>query len=107
MVYEGYQLIRIAAANGVCRATIDNPPINLLDVPLLNEIDRLTREVAADDEVRVLIVDSADPEIFIAHADVGLILDLPADDIGLHDELSLFHAVTEQLRTLPKATIAV
>jgi enoyl-CoA hydratase/carnithine racemase len=111
MVYEGYQLMRVAAADGICRATIDNPPINLLDVPLLNEIDRLAREVAADDAVRVLIIDSADPEMFIAHADVGLILDLPAcktgDDIGLHDELSFFHAVTERVRTLPKATIAV
>lgn len=107
MVYEGYQLIRVAAANGVCRATIDNPPINLLDVPLLNEIDRLTRGVAADDEVRVLIVDSADPEFFIAHADVGLILDLPADDVALHDELTPFHSTMELFRTLPKATIAV
>ena len=107
MVYEGYQLIRVAAANGICRATIDNPPINLLDVPLLHEFDRLACEVAADDEARVLIVDSADPEMFIAHADVGLILDLPADDVGLHDELSLFHATTELIRGLPKATIAL
>ncbi|MEE6135594.1 enoyl-CoA hydratase/isomerase family protein [Mycobacterium sp. 050128] len=111
MGYQGYQLIRVAAADGICRATIDNPPINLLDVPLLNEFDRLAREVAADDEVRVLIVDSADPEVFIAHADVGLILDLPAhktgEDVGLHDELTQFHAMTELIRTLPKATIAV
>jgi enoyl-CoA hydratase/carnithine racemase len=67
MVYKDYQLIRIAVTEGICRATIDHPPINLLDVELINEIDRLTREVAADDEVRVLIVDSADPEFFIAH----------------------------------------
>jgi enoyl-CoA hydratase/carnithine racemase len=107
MVYEGYQLIRIAAADGVCRATIDNPPINLLDVPLLEEFDRLAGEVAADDDVRVLIVDAADPEIFIAHADVGLIMDIPVDDVAMHDELSLFHAVTERIRTLPKATIVV
>jgi enoyl-CoA hydratase/carnithine racemase len=111
MVYEGYQLIRVAAADGVCRATIDNPPINLLDVPLLSEIDRLARDVATDDDVRVLIVDSADPEVFIAHADVGLILDLPAlktgDDIGRHDELTPFHATMELFRALPKATIAV
>jgi enoyl-CoA hydratase/carnithine racemase len=107
MAYADYQLIRIAVRDGVCRATIDNPPINLLDVPLLTEIDRLTREVAPDDEVRVLIVDSADPEIFIAHADVGLILDLPADDIALHDALRPFHTTMELFRTLPKATIAV
>jgi enoyl-CoA hydratase/carnithine racemase len=107
MAYDDYQLIRIAAAGGICRATIDNPPINLLDLQLLTEIGRLTREVAADDEVRVLVVDSADPEFFIAHADVSLITDLPIDDIALHDELSPFNAAMELFRGLPKATIAV
>lgn len=106
-MYADYRLFHLAVADGVCRATIDNPPINLLDVPLWSEIDRLTREVAADDNVRVLIVDSADPEFFVAHADAGMILDLPADDIGLHDELSPFHAAMEAFRLLPKATIAV
>lgn len=107
MVYKDYRLIHVATADGICRATIDNPPLNLLDLPLLSEIDRLTREVAADDELRVLIVDSADPEIFIAHADISLIEHIRADDLGLHDEQSFFHAMTEQVRTLPKATIAV
>ncbi len=37
MVYQEYQLIRIAVAEGVCRATIDHPPINLLDIPLLTQ----------------------------------------------------------------------
>ena len=55
----------------------------------------------------MLIVDSADPEFFIAHADVELILDLPTDDTALHDELSPFPAAMEFFRTLPKATIAV
>ena len=55
----------------------------------------------------MLIVDSADPEFFIAHADVELIQGLPTDDTSLHDELSPFHAVMELFRTLPKATIAV
>ncbi|MDP7704241.1 enoyl-CoA hydratase/isomerase family protein [Mycobacterium sp. TY815] len=107
MTYPGYRLIRVASADGICRATVDNPPINLLDIPLMQEIVRLTREVAADDEVRVLVVDSADPEFFIAHADVGMILDLPVEDTGLHDELSPFHAAMESFRTVPKATIAV
>ncbi|WP_445167326.1 enoyl-CoA hydratase/isomerase family protein [Mycolicibacterium sp. Dal123E01] len=107
MAYDDYQLIRVTVDRGICRAALDNPPINLLDVPLIAEIDRLTREIAVDDDVRVLVVDSADPEIFIAHADVGLILDIPAEDVGLHEELSAFHAMTEQVRTLPKPTIVV
>lgn len=102
-----YRLLRVADADGICRVTIANPPNNLLDIPLLTEIDRLLRQVAADDGVRVLVVDSADPQIFIAHADVALIANLPPDDVGLHEELSFFHAVTERVRTLPKATIAV
>lgn len=106
-MYGHYELIRVAARDGICWATIANPPINLLDIPLLTEIDALLRQVAADAEVRVLVVDSADPAIFVAHADVGLIMDLPADDTALHEELSFFHAVTERVRALPKATIAV
>jgi enoyl-CoA hydratase/carnithine racemase len=104
---DDYRLIHIDVTGGICRATLDHPPINLLDIPLLTEIDRLLREVADDDEVRVLIVDSADPEFFIAHADIALIEHLPSDDTALHEELSFFHAMTEQVRTLPKATIAV
>lgn len=107
MSFDSYRLMRVSVSSGICRATIDNPPLNLLDLRFADEIVRLTREVAADDDVRVLVVDSADPEFFIAHADVGMILDLPTDDTGLHDELSYFHAVMEEFRALPKATIAV
>jgi enoyl-CoA hydratase/carnithine racemase len=107
MAYDDYQLIRIAVADGICRATIDNPPINLLNLELIVELGRLTQEVAADDDVRVVVVDSADPEFFIAHADVELIRDLPSADVGLRDELSPFNAGMEAWRTLPKVTIAV
>jgi enoyl-CoA hydratase/carnithine racemase len=107
MAHDDYRLLQVTVERGICRATIDHPPINLLDVALMNEIDRLATEVAADDNLRVLIVDSADAEFFIAHADIELIANLPADDIGLHDELSTFHALMEKFRTLPVATIAV
>ena len=73
MAYDEYELLHVTVDRAVCRATIGHPPINLLDVPLIGEIGRLTQEVGADDDVRVLIVDSADPEFFIAHADVELI----------------------------------
>lgn len=107
MAYEDYTLLKIAVAEGVCRVTIDNPPINLADLALIIETDRMAQEVAADDDVRVLVIDSADPEFFVAHADVTLLQGLPTDDTALHDELSLFHTIVERFRTMPKATIAV
>src|ERR1700742_326953 len=107
MAYDDYQLIRVTVEGGVCRATINHPPLNLLDVPLIGEIGALTQEIGSDEDVRVVVVDSADPEFFIAHADVELILGLSADDTSMHDELSPFHTFTEQFRSLPQATIAV
>jgi enoyl-CoA hydratase/carnithine racemase len=107
MAYDDYQRLRITVADGICRATIDNPPINLLNADLITELGRFAAEVAADDEVRVVIVDSADPAFFVAHADITLIQRLPTDDTTLHDQLSPFDAVVDLFRTMPKATIAV
>ncbi len=107
MAYDNYQALRIESGGGIARATIDHPPINLLDLELIIELDRFGREVEADESVRVVIVDSADPEFFAAHADVSLIQQLPTDDTERHDDLGLFHAMVERFRTMPKATIAV
>ena len=77
MAYDDYQRIRIAVADGICRATVDNPPINLLDVNLIPELARFAQQVGVDDAVRVVVVDSADPDFFMAHADITLIQRLP------------------------------
>jgi len=108
MTYEGYEALRIAVGDGVARVTIDHPPINLFDLPLMLELDRFGREVEADESVRVVVADSADPDFFIAHADVSLILQLPRERRDTpNDELGFFHAMVDRFRTMPKATIAV
>ena len=55
MSYDDYQRLRIAVADGICRATIDSPPINLLDLSLILELGRFAAEVAADDDVTVVM----------------------------------------------------
>jgi enoyl-CoA hydratase/carnithine racemase len=107
VAYDGYQALRIAVDGGIARATIDHPPINLLDLALISELDRFRGEVEEDPSVRVVVFDSADPEFFVAHADVTLLQSLPTDDTELHSDLGPFHLFIERLRSLPKATIAV
>jgi enoyl-CoA hydratase/carnithine racemase len=108
MAYEGYELLHVAVDGGVARATIDHPPINLFDLALMLEFDRFGREVEADESVRVVVVDSANPEFFIAHADVELILRIPREQRdGPNDELGFFHALADRFRSMPKATIAL
>jgi enoyl-CoA hydratase/carnithine racemase len=107
VAYE-HETLRVAVEDGVARVTIDHPPINLFDLPLMLDLARCGEALAADDDVRVLIVHSANPDFFIAHADVNLILQLPrvpTDAPG--DELGFFHALCDRFRTMPKATIAV
>ncbi|TFH23677.1 MAG: enoyl-CoA hydratase/isomerase family protein [Myxococcales bacterium] len=105
MPYDGYSCLSVEAADGIARVTLDHPPINLLDMELIVELDRLGQELEVDDTIRVVVLQSANPEFFIAHADVTLIEQLPKDDLDRPTELSLFHQMVERFRTMPKATI--
>lgn len=106
MSYDGYSCLKIKLDRRVLFVTIDNPPINLFDLPLMLEIDRLGRELEADDNVRVVVFDSANPDFFIAHADVNLILQLPTEVPPKADSLGFFHAMVDRFRTMPKVSIA-
>jgi enoyl-CoA hydratase/carnithine racemase len=88
---------------------VDHPPINLLDLELMVAFDGATRELEADEGVSVVVVRSALPGWFIAHADVTLILQLTTETAGPPPDggLGFFHGMVDRFRTMPKATIAV
>lgn len=92
--------------DGVAWVTIEHPPTNLFDLELMMAFDAASRSLADDADVRVVVVDSADPDIWIAHADVSLILQIPAEP-GPGEDLGFFHAMVDRWRTMPKATIAL
>jgi enoyl-CoA hydratase/carnithine racemase len=98
--------LRIRIDDGVATVTIDHPPINLFDVALIGALDHAGRTLAEDADVRVVVLESADPDFFIAHADVGLILRLPRPDPAKTPEPSVFQRLVDRFRTMPKATIA-
>jgi enoyl-CoA hydratase/carnithine racemase len=105
MAYTGYECLEISVDRGVVFVTIDHPPINLLDFALIQELDRLGRELEGDRDARVAVFQSANPDFFIAHADVTLIQMLPRDVPPKATALGPFHAMVERFRTMPKATI--
>jgi enoyl-CoA hydratase/carnithine racemase len=90
---------------GVAVVTIDHPPINLMTLDVFIELARTVDQLAGDDDVRAVVLRSADPEWFIAHFDVEAILSFPTDQAP-PTELGGFHVMCEQLRTMPKPTIA-
>ena len=104
---DQWQCLRVAIDQGVATVTIDHPPLNLLDLALIRELDAVGRALAGDDAVRVVVLRSANPDFFIAHADVTLIQLMPTSPPPPPTELGLFHAMVDRFRTMPKATIGV
>lgn len=104
---DQWQCLRVAIDQGVATVTIDHPPLNLLDLALIRELDAVGRTLADDQAVRVVVLESANPDFFIAHADVTLIQLMPTTPPPPPAELGLFHAMVDRFRTMPKATIGV
>jgi len=102
----GFDCLDVTVRDGVAVAVIDHPPINLLDRALRADLDELSRRVERDDDVRVLVLRSADPEFFIAHADARDEVDRYVVAPPKRHELGAFNAMLERYRTMPKATIA-
>jgi len=90
---------------GVAVVTIDHPPINLMTLEVFVDLAAAVDQLATDDDVRGVVLRSAVDEWFIAHFDVEAILGFPTDQPA-PTELNGFHRMCEQLRTMPKPTIA-
>ena len=106
MEYTNFTTLRVDVAAGIARVTFDNGPINLMDMPMLGDLARAGQMLATDPAVKVVILQSANPEFFIAHADVSAIQQLPAEPAPRDEKLGMVHAIIDQFRTMPKATIA-
>ncbi|MCP2263249.1 enoyl-CoA hydratase/isomerase family protein [Promicromonospora thailandica] len=111
MTDDTYETLVIERTGSVLTVTMNHPPLNLLDRTLLPDLKRFVRTVAADDTVRVVVLDSAVQDFFAAHVDVGYGSDpegfaaLAAEDSGFEGLLPLQHLVAS-IRALPQVTIA-
>ena len=106
MAYD-YELLNVETQGRLAVVTINNPPINIITLPLYAELSALSAELKADPALTVVVFKSADPDFFIAHFDVEAILGFPTDgDAEPDPELSAYHVMCERMRTMDKVTIA-
>jgi enoyl-CoA hydratase/carnithine racemase len=61
------RLIRRSPAH--CRVVLDNPPLNLMGAKFVVEIGKILAELEADDEVKVVVFESAVHGFFLNHSD--------------------------------------
>jgi enoyl-CoA hydratase/carnithine racemase len=111
MSYDDYTALRISVEKGLAFVSIDHPPVNMLDTTLIGDLGRFISTVRDDKEIRVIVLQSAIPEFFVAHVDFnfmehpeefGALAALVPGDGTLNPMQSLHLA----LRSLPQLTIA-
>ncbi len=86
---------------------IDAPPMNLIGPELVRDLVALLSEVESGQDVRVVVLESADPEYFVPHVDLTKVAEYTAEaaKAGGPDDASLgmlWHKPSE----LPVVTIA-
>jgi enoyl-CoA hydratase/carnithine racemase len=100
------QTLDVRVERRIATVTIDNGPINLMDERLLGELDQLVRWLSKQgDSVRVVIFQSAVPDFFLAHLDLGLIQAL-VDDPDPGPALEIFQGLVARYSQLDQVTIA-
>jgi enoyl-CoA hydratase/carnithine racemase len=91
--------------SGVAFVSIYHPPINLLDEALSLELDKLGKELETDESVRVVVLQSALPEFFIAHSGLGRV-GAASKTVSHTRSFRQTQTIGERFRNMPKITIA-
>jgi enoyl-CoA hydratase len=73
--------LRYEVANRIAEITLDRPPVNALNLPLLAELIEALRRAAADENVGAVVLASALPRRFSAGLDLDLLRGKPGAEV--------------------------
>ena len=107
MTYDDFTTFGVRIDSAVAWVTFDYPPVNIQDLPMLADLNTLAQKLEADSSVKVVVFQSAHPEIFVAHADTNFLKDMSATACSRNEvKLLDLQLVLERISKLPQATIA-
>jgi cyclohexa-1,5-dienecarbonyl-CoA hydratase len=98
-----FQHITFEKQDGVARLTLNKPPLNVLDIAMMREINAALESLADDASVRVLVFEAAEgSKAFSAGVDVS---EHTADKV--EEMIEVFHRMFRLLDGLEMPTVAV
>ena len=105
MSYTTFSLKRDGA---ILRVTLSNPPVNLIGFKMIGELFQLCGSLTTDPETRVVVMDSADPDFFLAHVDLEDVIAAGSDPsrAGKYPDINALQALALSWQALPQITIA-
>lgn len=107
MVYEGFTTFSTSADEGILTVTFDYGSVNVQGQAMLADLNSLAMRLERDRDTKVVIFQSANPEIWVCHYDTELLKDMSTEAVS-RDEAQLLdlQSVCERLSKVPQATIA-
>jgi enoyl-CoA hydratase/carnithine racemase len=99
--------LKVEREHGIAIVTIDAPPLQLVDAAFLGALFELLPELEADDDLRVCVFRSADPDFFLMHADVEMLVASPGLPRASDTEPNIAVATFERIRREPFVTIGI
>ena len=92
-----YRTLRVAPSDkGVLSVVIDAPPMNLIGPELVRDLVTVLSELESDANIRVMVLESADPDFFIPHVwnDTRMSLETTRDVSGRrHEDVSAGYGI--------------
>lgn len=107
MKYEGFTTFKAEQDGAILTVTFDFGPVNVQGQEMLADLNSLAMRLERDRETKVVIFQSANPEIWVCHYDTELLKDMSTEAVS-RDEAQLLdlQAVCERISKVPQATIA-
>lgn len=107
MKYIGYKTFKAEQDGAILRVTFDFGPVNVQGQEMLADLNGLALRLERDKTVKVVIFQSANPEIWVCHYDTNLLREMSTEAVPRNEvKLLDLQVVLERISQLPQATIA-
>jgi len=99
------QFVKVSKEDRVAIVTVDNPPVNMISRPVMDDLRSALEEVWDDSDVKAIVITGGGQMAFVAGADINAILELktPADATEILTEV---HEVFLRIEDSPKPIVA-
>ncbi|MFS1419319.1 enoyl-CoA hydratase/isomerase family protein [Vibrio splendidus] len=107
MAYQGYTTFKAQAKDGILTVTFDFGTVNVQGQEMLADLNGLAMRLERDRDIKVVVFQSANPEVWVCHYDTNLLKDMSTEAVSREEAKLLdLQVVLERISKLPQATIA-
>jgi len=101
-----YNTLQVQISGSLANVIIDNPPVNVITAELFADLTSLFEELSADPNLTVVVIKSKNPDFFLAHFDVEILLAQADGERGDSESmLESYHLMLKNIREMDKVII--